>query len=150
MSGSFNSFFGTSVALQAAVETGGTGSAAAPAGRRVLVVDDNQDAADTLALLLELMGHTTRTAHDGLAALDAAAAFEPEVVLLDIGLPKMNGYDVCREMRKQPWGQRAYVVALTGWGQAEDQRKASEAGFDRHLVKPVEEAVLQKLLDERR
>jgi CheY-like chemotaxis protein len=136
--------------LHAPAEVGGTGGFAAGAGRRVLVVDDNQDAADTLALLLELMGHQTRTAHDGLAALDAAAAFEPEVVLLDIGLPKMNGYDVCREMRRQPWGQRAFLVALTGWGQAEDQRKASEAGFDRHLVKPVEESVLQKLLDERR
>jgi CheY-like chemotaxis protein len=136
--------------LCAASDEAGTGGLAADAGRRVLVVDDNQDAADTLALLLELMGHRTRTAHDGLAALDAAAEFEPEVVLLDIGLPKMNGYDVCREMRKQPWGRNIYLVALTGWGQAEDQRKASEAGFDRHLVKPVEESVLQKLLDERR
>jgi CheY-like chemotaxis protein len=134
----------------AADEGSAGGFAAAASGRRVLVVDDNQDAADTLALLLELMGHQTRTAHDGLAALDAAAAFAPDVVLLDIGLPKMNGYDVCREMRKQPWGQRAYLVALTGWGQAEDQRRASEAGFDRHLVKPVEESVLQKLLDEKR
>jgi CheY-like chemotaxis protein len=143
-------FFAISRPLHAPAEAGGTGGLAAGAGRRVLVVDDNQDAADTLALLLELMGHQTRTAHDGLAALDAAAAFEPDVVLLDIGLPKMNGYDVCREMRRQPWGQRAFLVALTGWGQAEDQRKASEAGFDRHLVKPVEESVLQKLLDERR
>lgn len=122
----------------------------AAGGRRVLVVDDNQDAADTLALLLELMGHQTRTAHDGLAALEAAEAFRPDVVLLDIGLPKMNGYDVCRKLREQPWGREAFLVALTGWGQAEDQRKASEAGFDRHLVKPVEETVLQKLLDERR
>jgi len=119
-------------------------------GRRVLVVDDNQDAADTLALLLELMGHESRTAHDGLAALDAAEAFRPQVVLLDIGLPKMNGYDVCRKLREQPWGREAFLVALTGWGQVEDQRKASEAGFDRHLVKPVEESVLQKLLEERR
>ena len=147
MSGPFLSF---PHPLCAAAEAAGTGGFVAGAGRRVLVVDDNQDAADTLALLLELMGHHTRTAHDGLAALTAAAAFEPEVVLLDIGLPKMNGYDVCREMRKQPWGERAFLVALTGWGQAEDQRKASEAGFDRHLVKPVEESVLQKLLDERR
>lgn len=116
--------------------------------RRVLVVDDNRDAADTLALLLELMGHTTRTAHDGPAALEAAAAFEPDIVLLDIGLPRMNGYEVCRKLREEPWGRSAFVVALTGWGQAEDQRNASEAGFDRHLVKPVEEEVLQKVLRE--
>jgi CheY-like chemotaxis protein len=124
----------------------------APAGgapsRRVLVVDDNRDAADTLALLLELMGHVTRTAHDGVAALEAGAAFEPEIVLLDIGLPRMNGYEVCRKLREEAWGRGAFVVALTGWGQAEDQRNASEAGFDRHLVKPVEEDVLQKVLRE--
>lgn len=132
----------------AADDTASTGGAAG--GRRVLVVDDNQDAADTLAMLLELMGHETRTAHDGLAALEAASQFRPEVVLLDIGLPKMNGYDVCRRMREEDWGRSAFLVALTGWGQAEDQRKASEAGFDRHLVKPVEESVLQKLLEERR
>jgi CheY-like chemotaxis protein len=121
-----------------------------PPPRRVLVVDDNRDAADTLALLLELMGHQTRTAHDGPQALEAGADFEPEIVLLDIGLPRMNGYEVCRKLRDEPWGRAAFVVALTGWGQAEDQRNASEAGFDRHLVKPVEEEVLQKLLDERR
>jgi CheY-like chemotaxis protein len=134
---------------QSAAEEALPGSGA-PGGRRVLVVDDNQDAADTLALLLELMGHQTRTANDGLAALEAAEDFRPDVVLLDIGLPKMNGYDVCRKMREQPWGQRAFLVALTGWGQAEDQRKASEAGFDRHLVKPVEESVLQQLLEQQR
>jgi CheY-like chemotaxis protein len=119
-----------------------------PPPRRVLVVDDNRDAADTLALLLELMGHQTRTAHDGLQALEAGADFEPEIVLLDIGLPRMNGYEVCRKLRDQPWGRGAFVVALTGWGQAEDQRNASEAGFDRHLVKPVEEELLQKVLRE--
>ena len=116
------------------------------AGRRVLVVDDNHDAADTLALLLELLGHEIRTAHDGPQALAAAEAFKPEVVLLDIGLPGMNGYEVCRRLREQPWGREALVVALTGWGQDEDQRQASDAGFDRHLVKPVEESVLLDLL----
>ncbi|MEW6707567.1 MAG: response regulator [Pseudomonadota bacterium] len=123
-------------------------SAGGPAARRVLVVDDNRDAADTLALLLELMGHETRTAHDGPAALTAGAMFRPEIVLLDIGLPHMNGYEVCRKLREEPWGRGAFVVALTGWGQAEDQRNASEAGFDRHLVKPVEEDVLQRVLRE--
>jgi CheY-like chemotaxis protein len=126
----------------------GAASSAEAAARRVLVVDDNRDAADTLALLLELMGHVTRTAHDGPAALEAARAFGPDIVLLDIGLPHMNGYEVCRRLRESPWGREAFVVALTGWGQAEDQRNASEAGFDRHLVKPVEEELLQKVLRE--
>lgn len=134
--------------LQTAAGESGAGGGAA--GRRVLVVDDNHDAADTLALLLELMGHETRTAHDGVEALSAAEAFRPEVVLLDIGLPKMNGYEVCRRLREQPWGQSAFLVALTGWGQADDLRQASEAGFDRHLVKPVEEGVLQRVLAEMR
>jgi CheY-like chemotaxis protein len=116
--------------------------------RRVLVVDDNRDAAETLALLLELTGHQTCTAHDGPAALAAGAEFVPDIVLLDIGLPRMNGYEVCRRLRELEWGRKAFVVALTGWGQAEDQRKASEAGFDRHLVKPVEEEVLLKVLQE--
>jgi CheY-like chemotaxis protein len=120
------------------------------AGRRVLVVEDNADAADTLALLLELMGHEARTASDGAQALQVAPGFRPEVVLLDIGLPKMNGYEVCRRMREQPWGREAFIVALTGWGQADDLRQASEAGFDRHLVKPVEEGVLERLLAEMR
>jgi CheY-like chemotaxis protein len=126
------------------------GASASGGGRRVLVVDDNRDAADTLSLLLELMGHEARSAHDGLEALSAAEAFKPDVVLLDIGLPKMNGYEVCRRLRQEPWGREAFLVALTGWGQADDLRQASEAGFDRHLVKPVEEAVLQKLLAEMR
>lgn len=120
------------------------------AARRVLLVDDNRDATDTLAMLLELMGHEVRTAHDGPHALQAGQEFRPEVVLLDIGLPGMNGYEVCRRLREQPWGRDAFVVALTGWGQAEDQRQASEAGFDRHVVKPVEEAELQQLLSARR
>ncbi|MED5619967.1 response regulator [Ideonella sp. BN130291] len=126
------------------------GAAPGAVARRVLVVDDNRDAADTLALLLELMGHEIRTAHDGPQALQAAEQFQPEIVLLDIGLPGMNGYEVCRKLRQQPWGRVATVVALTGWGQAEDQRQASEAGFDRHLIKPVEESVLLKLLSEPR
>jgi CheY-like chemotaxis protein len=112
----------------------------------VLVVDDNRDSADTLAMLLELMGHEVRTAHDGLQALEAGNAFEPQVVLLDIGLPKMNGYEVARRMRDSGWGRAARLVALTGWGQPEDERKAAEAGFDRHLVKPVDESVLEQVL----
>jgi PAS domain S-box-containing protein len=111
---------------------------------RLLVVDDNQDAADSLAMMLRMMGHETRTAYDGAEAIEAAAAFRPEVVLLDIGLPKMNGYDVARRMR-QCWGDGLALVALTGWGQEEDKQRALEAGFDHHLTKPVEATALEKL-----
>jgi CheY-like chemotaxis protein len=113
---------------------------------RVLVVDDNRDSAISLAMLLKLTGNETQTAHDGMEAVEAAAAFLPDVVLLDIGLPKLNGYEAARKIRDQPWGQRMILVALTGWGQDEDRRKSSEAGFDAHLVKPVDHAALNKLL----
>ena len=114
--------------------------------RRVLVVDDNQDAADSLAQLLELLGHDVRTAHDGEAGIAAAEAFLPDVVLLDIGMPKLNGYDACRRIRDQAWGSGMTLVAMTGWGQEEDKRRSLEAGFDGHLVKPVEFGLLQKLM----
>lgn len=119
--------------------------AQAPA-RRVLVVDDNRDAAESLAMLVEHGGHTAVVAHDGAAALAAAERERPDVVLLDIGLPQMNGHDVCREIRKAPWGRDMRVVALTGWGQEEDRRKSRDAGFDAHLVKPVDFDALLKLL----
>ncbi len=118
------------------------------ARRRVLVVDDNRDAAASLAMMLKLMGSEVRTAHDGLEAVEAAAAFRPDVVLLDIGMPKLNGYDACRRIREKAWGKSAVVVALTGWGQEEDKRRSQEAGFNGHLVKPVEPAALEKLLAE--
>jgi CheY-like chemotaxis protein len=92
------------------------------------------------------MGHDTRTAHDGLEALELADAFRPEVILLDIGLPRLNGYDACRRIRNQPWGKDIFIVAVTGWGQEEDRRHSHEAGFDQHLVKPVDVAALEKLL----
>ena len=85
--------------------------------RRILVVDDNRDAAASLAMMLSLLGHDTRTAHDGLEAVELAEAFRPDVMLLDIGLPKLNGYDACRRIREQPWGQGMFIVAVTGWGQ---------------------------------
>jgi PAS domain S-box-containing protein len=121
---------------------------AAPAGsvHRILVVDDNLDAATTLAEMLELMGHETRTAHDGLEALAAAAAFRPDLILLDLGMPKLDGYETSRRIRQEPWGARTVLVALTGWGQEEDRRRSRDAGFDEHLVKPVELAALEKLL----
>lgn len=115
-------------------------------GRRILVVDDNRDAAITTALMLKLFGHTTKLAHDGYAAAEVAATFQPELVLMDIGMPKLNGYDACRLIRQQPWASDAVFVACTGWGQDEDRRKAEAAGFDHHLVKPIELAELQRIL----
>jgi PAS domain S-box-containing protein len=117
--------------------------AAAP--RRVLIVDDNVDAAEMLALLLQTEGHEVRTAHDGPAALRSAETFNPEVVFLDIGLPRMDGYEVARLLRRQE-RKPALLVALTGYGRDEDRRRAEEAGFDAHLVKPADPAALQGLL----
>jgi CheY-like chemotaxis protein len=113
---------------------------------RILVVDDNRDGADTLAMMLKLMGHETRTAHDGLEAVAAAEAFRPDVVLLDIGLPRLNGYDVARRIRGQRWGEGMVLIAQTGWGQEEDKRRSKEAGFNFHMVKPLDPAALEKLL----
>jgi CheY-like chemotaxis protein len=113
---------------------------------RVLVVDDNRDSTDSLATLLQLMGHDIHKAYDGLESVQAAATFRPDVVLLDIGLPKMNGYEAARRIREQPWGTGMALVALTGWGMEEDKRRALEAGFDHHLTKPVDPAALEKLL----
>jgi CheY-like chemotaxis protein len=105
--------------------------------KRVLVVDDNQDAAEMLAVLLTAWGLQTRVAYDGPSALTIAQDFEPAVALLDIGLPGLDGYDTARRMRQQPWGRTALLVAVTGWGQAADLARSREAGFDHHLVKPV-------------
>lgn len=118
----------------------------APRKCRILVVDDNRDAADSLGMLLRMMGNQVHTAHDGLEAVGAAATFQPDLVLLDIGLPKLNGYEVARRIRKQEGGADMILIALTGWGQEEDRRLSKEAGFDHHMTKPVEFAVLQKLL----
>jgi PAS domain S-box-containing protein len=117
-----------------------------PARRRVLVVDDNTDAAESLATLLEISGHETALAHDGRAAIEAAEAYRPDVVLLDIGLPKLSGHEAARWIRERPWGRDVVLVALTGWGQDEDRRKSREVGFDHHLVKPVNIAALMELL----
>ena len=118
------------------------------APRRILVVDDNQDSADSLATLLRLTGHEVHIAHDGLEALEGAATFQPEVILLDVGLPRLNGYEAARRIREQQRHKAPTLVALTGWGQEEDRRRTKEAGFDAHLVKPVDFAALTKLLAE--
>jgi two-component system, sensor histidine kinase len=114
--------------------------------RRILVVDDNQDAAESLTLLLRAAGHDASLAMDGPAALRLAQDLRPEVVFLDIGMPRMNGYEVARRLRQQAWAKRTHLVALTGWGQEEDRRLAHEAGFDDHLVKPASAAMLSQVL----
>ena len=113
---------------------------------KVLVVDDHQDGAESMSALLAMQGHDVRMAHDGEAALAAADAFRPDVMLLDIGLPLLSGYEVCRRLREQPWGGQISVVALTGWGDHDAVMKGEAAGFDRHLVKPVDEALLVSTL----
>jgi CheY-like chemotaxis protein len=115
--------------------------------RRILVVDDNRDSADSLALLLRLSGHVTYTAYDGVEAVEAATNLQPDVILLDLGLPKLNGYDAARRIREQRGNDGLVLVALTGWGQDEDRRRSEKAGFDAHLVKPVDEVALAKLLE---
>ena len=109
-------------------------------------MDDNRDAAKSLAIMLKLMGNETQTAHDGLEPSKSAATFRPDLVLLDIGMPKFNGYDTAQRIRQEPWGKNVVLVALTGWGQEEDKRRSLEAGFNFHMVKPVDPAALEKLL----
>ncbi|MES3001873.1 MAG: response regulator [Pseudomonadota bacterium] len=120
----------------------------APAGLKVLIADDNQDAAATLAMLLEMSGHEVRHVHDGEAAVASAEEFAPEIALIDLGMPKLNGYEVCKRIRLLPRGKDVTVVAVTGWGQPDDRRRSAEAGFDRHLVKPVDPSALTLLLGE--
>ena len=123
-----------------------TSEAPAPSGRRILVVDDNLDSAQSLALLLKLQGNQTEMANDGNEALEKVASFQPDTILLDIGMPGMNGYDVCRSVRQAPDGKDVLIIAMTGWGQDTDRQRSKEAGFDHHLVKPVDHAALQNLL----
>lgn len=112
----------------------------------MLVVDDNEDAADSLATLLDVMGYQVRIAYDGPEGIEAADQFEPAVALLDIGLPKLSGYDIARHIRGRRGGE-VLLVAITGWGQEEDRRKAREAGFDHHFTKPADFDALLALID---
>jgi PAS domain S-box-containing protein len=114
--------------------------------RKILVVDDNEDAAESLAALLSISGHETRMAHDGPDALQQAERFHPDIVFLDIGMPTLDGHETARLIRQQPWGKEMVLIALTGWGQSEDRRRSKEAGFNHHLVKPADPAMVQKLL----
>jgi CheY-like chemotaxis protein len=115
-------------------------------GQRILIVDDSEDGAESLSLLLQVSGYETHKAYDGAEAVEAAERLRPDAILLDIGLPRLNGYEACRRIRQQPWGDRIRLVALTGWGMEEDRDRSRDAGFDHHLVKPVDSAVLLKLL----
>lgn len=115
-------------------------------GERIVLADDNRDAAESLAMMLRISGHDVRIAHDGVEAVKLAGDFRPRVVLLDIGMPLMNGYEAARQLRSAAWGKEMVIVALTGWGQEEDKRRAAEAGFDHHLVKPVDPAAVEEVI----
>ncbi|MCE9531939.1 MAG: response regulator [Planctomycetes bacterium] len=115
---------------------------------RILVVDDNRDAAESLAMMLGFMGHTVQTAYDGEEGVAVAAKFRPEMILMDLGMPKLNGYEAARRIRKEPWGALPILVALTGWGADEDRQRTLEAGFNKHMVKPVSMDALMSLIAE--
>jgi signal transduction histidine kinase len=133
-------------AAAAAIESPRSEATPAMSSLRILVADDNYDAAASLATLLELRGHEVRTAHEGEEALECGEAFKPHVVLLDLGMPKMDGFETARQMRLRPWGTQATLIALTGWGQQQDRQRTAEGGFDFHLVKPVAVAELFEVL----
>jgi len=116
--------------------------------RRILVADDNLDSADSLSMMLEMLGHEVSSAHDGLEALETAKRSKPELIFMDLGMPRMSGYDAARLIRSAPECDGVVLVALTGWGQEEDRRRSFEAGFDHHIVKPIDFAVVEKLLED--
>jgi CheY-like chemotaxis protein len=120
----------------------------APA-QTILLADDNRDAIDALAELLRMSGHEVHLAHEGLAAVEMALRLQPDVIVLDIGMPGLNGYDAARRIRAQPWAANAFLIAATGWGQEDDRRKASAAGFDLHLTKPFDPDQLTDLIARR-
>jgi CheY-like chemotaxis protein len=132
--------------LAVRIETPRASAPAVPLERRVLIVDDNEDVARIMALLIERLGGRTRVAFDGNAALQAVAEFQPNIVFLDIGMPGLDGYETCRRIRRQPFGQNITIVALTGWGKDQDRWRAEDAGFDLHLTKPADPATLQEIL----
>lgn len=134
---------------EAAEQAGETETSQEPPSLRILVVDDNRDSAESLGTLLDVMGNQVRTANDGPASLEEARSFRPHVILLDIGMPGMSGYEVAQRIREHPELRKATLVAVTGWGQDEDRRRSREAGFDHHLTKPVELAALERLLASR-
>jgi CheY-like chemotaxis protein len=115
--------------------------------RRIVVADDNEDSAQSFAMLLSFSGHEVRIAHDGAEALDAVRDFRPDFVFLDIGMPRLSGYEVAEAVRAEPWGREVRLIAVTGWGQPDDKLRAQSAGFDQHLLKPIDPAEVDRLLD---
>lgn len=113
---------------------------------KILAVDDNRDAANVLALTLKVLGNEVRTAYDGMDALRIAEEFRPEIMLLDIGMPRVDGYETAKRLRQEPWGKQVLLIALTGWSQEEDQRRTQEAGFDYHFVKPLDPVAFQGII----
>jgi CheY-like chemotaxis protein len=118
----------------------------ADVGLKILIVDDNRDAADSCSTLLELAGHRVQTAYTGVEALRLAATARPHVILADIGLPDLDGYELAQRVRSAPWGRGTVLVAVTGWGQQEDKRRAYDAGFNHHLTKPIDPEIVESLL----
>jgi CheY-like chemotaxis protein len=114
--------------------------------RRILVADDNIDAASSLGMLLEMMGHEVCIVHDGVEAVEKATTFRPDIILIDLGMPQLNGYEACARIREQPSNKRTLIVALTGWTQEDKKQRSQRAGFDLHLIKPVELPALEQLL----
>jgi CheY-like chemotaxis protein len=123
-----------------------TESPANRTSRKILVADDDQDSAESLALLFQLMGHDVRAAQSGLAAIDVAAEFRPDLIVLDIGMPGLDGYEVCRRIRQHDWAQTIVIAALTGWSRDEDRDRSEQAGFNHFLVKPVDPKALEDLI----
>jgi two-component system, chemotaxis family, CheB/CheR fusion protein len=126
------------------------GAADRASGQRILIVDDNVDSAESMALLLQLNGHEVMFVQDGSAALALSSTFHPKVILLDIGLPGLDGYSVAQKLRKQPETRDVMLIALTGYGQPEDRERSKAAGFDYHLVKPVDHNAIENLIDSQR
>ena len=117
------------------------------APRRIVVADDNEDSAQSFAMLLSFSGHEVRVAHDGEQALDTMRNFRPDVAFLDIGMPLLSGYEVAEAVRAEPWGREMKLIAVTGWGQPDDKQRARTAGFDQHLVKPIDPSDVDRLLE---
>ena len=117
------------------------------APRRIVVADDNEDSAQSFAMLLSFSGHEVRIAHDGEQALDTMRNFRPDVAFLDIGMPLLSGYEVAEAVRAEPWGRAMKLIAVTGWGQPDDKQRARTAGFDQHLVKPIDPSDVDRLLE---
>jgi CheY-like chemotaxis protein len=115
------------------------------APKRILVADDNRDGAETMGMLLKLSGHEVLLAHSGAEALELAMRERPDIAVLDIGMPDLSGYEVAKRIRREAWGAQIKLIAVTGWGQAEDKRRALAAGFDHHLTKPVDPSQLEAL-----